>query len=182
MADTRTSAYGSRAVYGSLAYDFDNPELYQEEYSAPPEHTAPPQTQERTRAVPRAGAHVRSRQAVYPLAMVGILAAAVLLVIAIMAQIQLFDISSKTVELEGQLKELQTEQTKLQIAYEGAFNLTEIEQYATSKLGMKKPSADQIYYIDTSSPDKAVIINQTNNDGFFGRVSDFLSGIGAYFR
>ncbi len=119
MADTRGMEYGRGAIYGSLAYDYDNPELYPEEYSAPPETAAPPQTQERTRAVPRAGAHARSKQAVYPLAMLGILVAAVLFVIAIMAQIQLFDISSKTVELETQLKELKTEQTKLQIAYQG---------------------------------------------------------------
>ena len=182
MADAGEREYGSGAVYGSLAYDFDNPELYREEYSVPaPEQTAP-QTQERAKTAARPGAHARSRQAVYPLAILGILVSAVLFVIAIMAQIQLFDISSKTVELEGRLKELKTEQTRLQIAYEGAFNLTEIEQYAISNLGMQKPSADQIFYIDTSSPDRAVIINQASNDGFFGRVSDFLSGIGAYFR
>lgn len=183
MADAGRVEYGRGAVYGSLAYDFDNPELYPEEYSAPmPERAAPPQTREQTRAVARPGAHARSKQAVYPLAILGILVSAVLFVIAIMAQIQLFDISSKTVELEGQLKELKTEQIRLQIAYEGAFNLTEIEQYAISNLGMQKPSADQIFYIDTSSPDRAVIINQANNDGFFGRVSAFLSGIGEYFR
>lgn len=183
MADAGRREYGSRAVYGSLAYDFDNPELYQEEYSVPaPEQTAPPQTQERTQTAVRPGAHARSRQAVYPLAILGILVSAVLFVIAIMAQIQLFDISSKTVELEGRLKELKTEQTRLQIAYEGAFNLTEIEQYAISNLGMQKPSADQIFYIDTSSPDRAVIINQSGSDGFFGRVSDLLSEIGEYFR
>ena len=183
MADAGRTEYGNRAVYGSLAYDFDNPELYGEEYSAPAgEHTAPPQTRERTGAAARPGAHTRSKQAVYPLAMLGILVSAVLFVIAIMAQIQLFDISSKTVELEGRLKELKTEQTRLQIDYEGAFNLTEVEQYAISNLGMRKPSADQIFYIDTSSPDRAVIINQTDNDGFLGRVSEFLSGIAAYFR
>lgn len=183
MADAGRMEYGNRAVYGSLAYDFDNPELYREEYSVPvPEQTAPPQTQEQTRTVARPGAHARSKQSVYPLAILGILVSAVLFVIAIMAQIQLFDISSKTVELEGRLKELKTEQARLQIEYEGAFNLTEIEQYAINNLGMRKPGADQIFYIDTSSPDRAVIINQAGNDGFSGRVSDFLSGIGEYFR
>ncbi|MCM1148982.1 MAG: hypothetical protein NC319_02695 [Butyricicoccus sp.] len=174
--------YGRGAVYGSLAYDYDNPELYPEEYSSAPEPAAPPQTRERAQTATRAQVQARSRQAVYPLAMLGIAVAAVLFVIAIMAQIQLFDISSKTVELQTQLKELQTEQTKLKIAYEGAFNLTEIEQYATSRLGMQKPSADQIYYIDTSLPDRAVIIAQTASNGFFGRMSDLLSEIGAYFR
>ena len=182
MADMGEMKYGRGAVYGSLAYDYDNPELYPEEYSSAPERTAPPQTQERSRTATRAQVQARSRQAVYPLAMLGIAVAAVLFVIAIMAQIQLFDISSKTVGLEAQLKELQTEQTKLQIKYEGAFNLTEIEQYATSRLGMQKPSADQIYYIDTSSPDRAVIIAQTGGSGFFSRVSDLLSEIGAYFK
>ena len=183
MADAVRTEYGNGAVYGSLAYDFDNPELYGEEYSAPvPEYTAPPQTGERTRTAVRPGAHARSKQAVYPLAMLGILVSAVLFVIVIMAQIQLFDISSKTVELEGQLKELKTEQARLQIAYEGAFNLTEVERYAINNLGMQKPSADQIFYIDTSSPDRAVIMNQSNDDGFFSRVSDFLSGIAAYFK
>ena len=182
MADMGRMKYGRGAVYGSLAYDYDNPELYPEEYSAAPESAAPPRTRERAKTATRAQVQARSKQAVYPLAMLGIAVAAVLFVIAIMAQIQLFDVSSKTVELETRLKELQTEQTKLKIAYEGAFNLTEIEQYATSRLGMQKPSADQIYYIDTSSPDRAVIIQQSANSGFFGRVSDFLSGIGAYFK
>ena len=76
----------------------------------------------------------------------------------------------------------QAEQAKLQIAYESAFNLTEIEEYATAQLGMQKPTADQIYYIDTSSPDKAVIVQQTEEDSFVDRVSDFLMGIGEYFR
>ena len=182
MADMGRMKYGRGAVYGSLAYDYDNPELYPDEYSSAPERTAPPQTRERAQTATRAQVQARSRQAVYPLAMLGILVAAILSVIAIMAQIQLFDISSKTVGLETQLKELQTEQTKLRIAYEGAFNLTEIEQYATSRLGMQKPSADQIYYIDTSSPDRAVIIAQNANSGFFGFLADFLSEIGAYFR
>lgn len=182
MAGTREVKYGRGAVYGSLAYDYDNPELYPEEYSAPPESAAPPQTQERTNSATRAQVQARSRQTVYPLAMLGILVAAVLSVIAIMAQIQLFDISSQTVELEAQLKELQTEQIRLQIEYEGAFNLTEIEEYATSRLGMRKPSTDQIYYIDTSSPDRAVIIQQSTGNGFLSMVSAFLSEIGAYFR
>lgn len=183
MADAGRTEYGSGAVYGSLAYDFDSPELYGDEYSAPMgEHTAPAQTEERVRTAARPGVHARSKQAVYPLAVLGILVSAVLFVIVIMAQIQLFDISSETVKLEGQLKELKTEQVRLQIVYEGAFNLTEVEQYAINNLGMQKPSADQIFYIDTASPDRAVIISQTNNDGFFGRVSDFLSGIAAYFK
>lgn len=182
MAASSKTRYGHNAVYGSLAYDFDNPELYPEEYSSPLERTAPPQTREKTAAKPRVHTHARAKQGVSPTAILGMLAAAVLFVIAIMAQIQLFDISSQSVELQSRLSELETEQTKLQIAYESAFNLTEIEEYAITELGMQKPSANQIYYIDTSSPDRAVVVQDRSDDSFVNRVSDFLSGIGAYFR
>ena len=83
--------------------------------------------------------------------------------------------------LETRLQELKTEQTKLRIRYESAFNLAEIEEYASSELGMQKPNANQIAYIDTSAPDKAVVIEDGSETGFVDRVSDFLSGLGAYF-
>ena len=180
--NTYTGAYRQGAVYGSLAYDLNNPELYPEvEYSAPLERTLPgvgertaPRTAVRTRR--------RAKQGVSPAALMGMLAAAVLFVISIMAQIQLMDISSGSVELQNQLSELETQQAKLKIAYESAFNLTEIEEYAVSELGMQKPTADQICYIDTSSPDRAVVVAQANNESFVDRVADFISGIGSYFR
>lgn len=85
-------------------------------------------------------------------------------------------------ELSEQLAELEMQQAKLKIAYESAFNLNEIETYALAELGMQKPTADQIYYIDTSSPDKAVVVQQSANDTLFDRVADFLSELGSYFN
>lgn len=173
--------YGQNSVYGSLAYDFDNPELYPElEYGLPLERPAPPRTGERTatRAKPR----TRSRQGVSLLAITGIFAAAVLFAVTMMARIQLLEITDTSAALEQQLAELETEQTKLKIRYESVFNLTEIEEYATMQLGMQKPSTDQVYYIDTSSPDRAVVVEQGANDSLVDKISDFLSGLGEYFR
>ena len=173
--------YGQGAVYGSLAYDFNNPELYREEYTTA-QPKARPQTQTQTRVRTRARTAVHTRQSIAPLSLVGMLAAAFLLVIAILAQAQMVGISSKSVTLRSELSQLEEEQAKLRIAYESAFNMAEIEDYAIHSLGMQKPRADQIFYIDTSSPDKAVVIANGESAGFVDRVSDYLSGIVEYFR
>ena len=178
---TAKTRYGQNAVYGSLAYDFSNPALYPElDYSRPLDIPAPPKTQERvvTRAVPR------TKQRIAPTAILGFACAAVMLVFALMAQIQLTAVSDETAQLETKLAELETEQTRLLIDYESAFNLTEIEEYAIGTLGMQKPRSDQIYYIEGGAPDKAVILEtaQTEEPGLFDRIGEFLSGLGEYFR
>ncbi len=173
--------YGQGAVYGSLAYDFNNPELYREEYTeAQPK--AHPRVQTQTRVRTRARTVVRTRQSIAPLSLLGMLAAAFLLVTAILAQARIVGISSKSVALQQELTQLEEQQAKLRIDYESAFNMAEIEDYAIHSLGMQKPRADQIFYIDTSSPDKAVVIAGAESTGFVDRVSDYLSGIVEYFR
>lgn len=183
MASQAGNKYGSGAVYGSLAYDFNNPELYPEvEYGIPLERPAPPKPEESTQVRPRVRTRARTKQGVAPGAVLGILVAAALFVVCIMAQVRVMDISARSAELTSQLTELETRQARLKIEYESAFNLAEIEEYATKELGMQKPTADQIYYIDTSSPDRAVVVQQTSNDSLVDRVADFLSGLGEYFR
>ncbi len=177
--------YGQGAVYGSLAYDFNNPELYREEYTAPLPKEQPrtrTQTQTATRIHTRAKTAVRTRQSIAPMSLIGMLTAAFLVVLAILAQAQMVGISSKSVALQQELAALEEQQSKLRIAYESAFNMAEIEDYALHSLGMQKPQADQIFYIDTSSPDKAVVVTNSEKVGFVDRVSDFLSGAAEYFR
>ena len=185
MAAVARRKYGQGAVYGSLAYDFNNPELYADEYASygsTAERAVP-------RAKPQTGTRVRTRaktvrhtkQSIAPSAILGMGIAAFLFVVALMANIALMDVSAGSAELESELDQLREEQTRLLIAYESAFNLTEIEEYATSSLGMQKPKADQIYYIDTSSPDKAMVIADSTEAGLFDRVADIISGIGEYF-
>ena len=181
MATAAAKKYGQGAVYGSLAYDFNHPELYQEEYSAPRTPAAKPRTETQTKVRTRARTAVRTRQGISPMAILGCAVAAFLMIIAITAQITLFDVSGQNVALTTQLAELETEQAKLRIAYESAFNLAEVETYAISELGMQKPSADQIYYIDTSAPDKAVVIADGASETFAERAADFFTGFRAYF-
>ena len=184
MAETAVkNEYGQGAVFGSLAYDFNNPELYRDEYSAAPEHVArpKPQTQTQTKVHTRAKTAVHTKQSIAPASIAGVLVAAFLFVIAIMAQAQLVGISAESVSLQNELAELEDTQTRLKIRYESAFNMSDIEEYATRSLGMQKPRADQICYIDTSASDKAVVIADSESNGFVDRVSDFITGFTAYF-
>ena len=182
MAAVAERRYGQGAVYGSLAYDFDNPELYREEYSRPRTPAAKPQTRTQTHVRTRTRVAVRSRQGISPLSVLGLFVAAVMFVIAITAQINLFAVSSDSVALTKELAVLEEERAKLRIAYERAFNLSEVETYAKETLGMQKPSADQIFYIDTSAADKAVVIASGEGATFTERAADFLSGFQAYFN
>ena len=176
--------YGQGAVYGSLAYDFNHPELYREEYSATPSRTAAPRTQTKTttRVHTRARQVVHSKQSIAPLSIVGLMVAGFLFVISIMAQAQLVAISSESVALQQELKVLEERQDKLLITYESAFNMSDIEDYAMKSLGMQRPQADQIIYIDTSAADKAVVLADESGESFVDSVSNFISGFGTYFR
>lgn len=167
--------YGGGAVQGSLAYDFNHPELYREmpEKTARPQRETATHTAVRTRAV----ASVKTKQSLAPFAIGGLFVAALMLVICLSAQIRLLDISTQSAKLESQLGDLLTEQTKLKIAYESAFNYSEVEEYATKTLGMQKPQADQICYIDTASPDRTEVLAAGMEDNFVDRISDFLTGI-----
>lgn len=185
MANNVNETYGRGAVFGSLAYDFNHPELYagEEEYSQTrePEQQQKTETRVQTRTRPRANPAARSKQGIAPFALIGVFAAAFLTVTAITAQVSVVNISGESIALQSRLAELEEEQTRLRIAYESAFNLAEIEEFATTNLGMQKPNAAQITYIDTSAPDKAVVIGGTEGDSFADRAGDFLSGLGSYF-
>lgn len=184
MAGTAKVKYGQGAVYGSLAYDFNHPELYREEYSTAPNQTAVPGTRTKTatKVHTRARQVVHSKQSIAPLSIVGLMIAAFVFVISIMAQAQLVAISSESVALQQELKALEERQDKLLITYESAFNMSDIEDYAMKSLGMQKPQADQIIYIDTSAADKAIVIADETGESFVDTVSNFISGFTAYFR
>ena len=164
------SEYGRGAVYGSLAYDTPYPEAGSE-----PEETEAVEQQPRHLAVSRAG------QGIAPFSIIGILIAAFLFVTAMTARTRLLDLSTESAALQEEIAELETEQARLRIAYETSFNLADVESYATRVLGMQKPLEDQITYLDIAAPDRAVVVQEKNRDGFVDRVSDFLVGLGAYF-
>ena len=185
--DEFDNGFTQGAVFGSLAYDVNNPflqpgdlpqEELREEVSA-----APPIEETAAAEQPAVHAAAHSRQAIAPFAILGYACAAVLLIVSLFARIQVLTVSDGIVDLQNQLAELETERSKLLIEYESAFNLNDVESYATNVLGMQTPRDDQVCYVDGSSPDKAEIIHSdTESDGFKLRLSDFFGSLGEYFR
>lgn len=172
------NSYPRDAVNGSLAYDLDRPVAEEYLYSAPVDIPAAPRTTDEV--VPESVAV--PKQAIAPMAVLGFAVAAVLLVLSLMARAQLSTASEAVSELESQITALQEEQDKLLIGYESAFNLTEIEDYAINELGMQKPRSDQLYYVNSTAQDKAVILAEdAERVGLADRFGDFISSIVEYF-
>lgn len=162
--------YRRRATYGSLAYNYHGSEAY----AFPPEF--PDQEQQRAaeerfrreqrrsqEKMARRRAAAANKQAFPAFAVLGGLCVAVLLVFTMMARIQLTSVAATTADLQQQLNSLQVEQNQLRIQHEQTFNLSEVEEYALQHLGMQQPRSDQIYYIDSSVPDRAEVMGGDPN-------------------
>lgn len=129
-----------------------------------------------TRAISRKG------QGISLLTVLGFLMAAVLLVMVLLAQIQMTALADSAAGLENRISELKTEQNKLVAAYETTFSLAEVEEYAIEELGMQKPRADQIVYLDgVGAADRAVILEQEEQNMFSLGVSSVLDSLWSYF-
>ena len=172
----RDLRYNSRsAVYGDLAYDLDR-ELRERELGHAGEL---PRTREVTvpAAKPkvRSVSHVQVREAqrVSALSVVGFAAAAVLALLVLMSYIQLTALSAETVELKQQLSALEKENVTLTAQHERMFDLDAVKE-AAAAAGMTKPSSSQIYYIDLSGGDTAVIYQQ-EEPGILSRLLTSLN-------
>ena len=98
-----------------------------------------------------------------------------------MAKIQLTEATDQTARLQTQLETLKTDQNRLLINYEKAFNTTELETYATTQLGMQRARDDQVYYLDSSVPDKAVVIEAKDEDSLAARIRAAFASLAEYF-
>lgn len=180
MAGKRIAGYSTGVVNGSIAYDLGRPDLWPEyDYGRDISIPAAPELEEEVVAARGAV----SSQSVSLSAIVGFAIVAALLVISLFARIQLTQLSDECVSLESSLAELTDTNTKLLIACESEFNMTEIEDYAINTLGMLKPRSSQIYYVSSSVQDHAVVLGDAAGDvSFADRLGDFLSSFASYFR
>lgn len=140
------------AVVGDLAFDLDR------------------QTRERNlrrageagreAALPkvRSVSHVqtRERQRVSVVAVLGFFAVAVLAVFVLMGYAKLTAMSFATVDLQADLKKLNTENVSLTAQYEKMYDLSTVKERAAAE-GMSKPARSQIYYVDLSGGDTAEV-------------------------
>ena len=173
MANPRRRYYDD-----SLAYELTQPVEEEYFYSVDPEDL--PEAPELE--APVAKALPVPRQSVSPGAILGAAVAVVMVVFLVMAQVRMSIANKDVLALENQIKTLQAQQDDLEISYETAFNLTELEDYAVNELGMQKPRSDQIYYVNGAGEDRTVILDDAaRQSSWADRVGDFLCRIAEYF-
>ena len=176
------------AVSGNLAYDFDALERQLEQtgdmgrdlYTAPLEERSADVI---ARAHEHTKARVRTAQHLSPVIVVGYGALAVMLTLLVVCYVQLAAISGSVVAMNKEAAQLESDQVVLQTQYERTYDLASVKE-AAIEAGMSRPSDSQIYYIDLSDPDNAVIY-QDQEEGLLGWLKELGSNILAmveYFR
>lgn len=165
------------ATSGSAAFDLDNPDVWTEFDAEPAIMPEAPVVNEEVVKPKR----LPAAQSLSLTAVIGLAAAAALVVLSLVARVQLTRVSGDCAALESSISALEDEQSKLLIAYESAFNLTEIEDYAMNELGMVKPRNDQIFYISGDTGDKAEILSAGRNLSFADKLGDYLSSFASVF-
>ncbi len=155
------------ATQGNVAYDlsrFDNRLRVREAVEREAQSAA------RLRQVKqRARAQAIARPRVSLWAVLGFMTAMFLMFFIVYSQMQLAEIGSAGAKLKSEINTLQKEQTRLLAERDQKIDLKEIERIATQKLGMVKPSADQIIYINLSGEDHAVVL-RPRDKGFFETI------------
>ena len=181
MAAARELRYGSRgAVYGDLAYSLD---LEVREHALrhageAPRHPAAeqPKPKARPRVRSLSKAEVRQHRKLSVLSVAGVCAAIGLAVLVLMGYIQLTAISSQVVDLQEELEALETENVSLTAQHEQMFDLATVKEVAEAA-GMSQPSSSQIYYIDLSRGDSAVVYQQEEPNLFSRLLTSLNHGI-----
>ncbi len=178
--------YASRtAVHGSNAYDLKQAAAAQAiPQSAPvyaPEHEVRPAPERQARPSAKPASKTQRYYGVSLFAVTGFVLVAVMMVFVVLAQIKFTEISDETAQLKTQLSALSETERKLQIDYEAAFDINEIEDYATNVLGMAKPVESQIGTVTAAAQDKAVVIS-AGQSGEGESLTTFLSSLTAYFK
>lgn len=170
----KTAFYGNNYISGTAAQEFVTyPREAERKVIIPAPRLEHEQPATHTKA--------RYSQSVSPAIILGLACAAMILVFSLMAKVQFTSVAGETVSLEARLTELKTEQNRLLIKYESIFNMCEIEKYATSQLGMQRPRDEQIFYLSSTVPDKAVVLDSREEKGLLGYLDNLLNSIGEYF-
>ena len=107
-----------------------------------------------------------------------------LVVVLLMGFVQLTQISNSVTEMKTEMGQLSDERVTLLTRYEQTFEMAAIKE-AAEGLGMSKPSAGQIEYVELGGPDKAVVYAAGKDgvlDKFFASVEDGVGAVVEYFR
>lgn len=119
---------------------------------------------------------LREARRVSVLALLSAVSVAALAVFVLMNYIQLTVLSADVVELRSELKVLEKENVILTTQYEQMFDLASVKD-AAEAAGMIKPSGSQVYYVDISGGDTAMVYCQEERGFLDGLLESLHHGI-----
>ena len=126
----------------------------------------------------------KARPAIAPLALVGLAAVTLLLLMVVYSYVQLYEATDRVGTLNSQLASTQAETAKLRSTFESRIDLAEIEVRA-KELGMTLPSSRQTVYLNIAGADHAEVL-QVDQRSFAEKAWDALTdsfhGVLEYFR
>ena len=163
-----THQYHNSLVYGNLAYDLKREELEHHLRHAGEERREETVARPAVKSVAAAKPLVREAQRVSILSVVGFAAVAVMAVMVLMNYVTLTQLSSDVVSLKRELAALETDNVTLTAEYQQMYDLAAVKEVALAN-GMAKPVSGQVYYMDLSSGDSAVVY-QTESPNVLSRL------------
>ena len=183
MSDYANVLFGNLAYNnaGTAAPDITYPrEVEPQTEEAVPAARPRPQTEERVRANTKAKPKVSQPLPLF--AILGTIAVAFVMILLLQSHVKLTELSNEAALFEGKIADLKVKQARLEIDYEKAFDLEEVEAYAMAELGMVKAGNEQIVFINNTLDDKAVILNPNGVTSLTSKVKTFFSNIIAYLK
>jgi len=174
--------YARKATYGNVAYDFERVRRgYEVEI---PAETVKEPAKVKKAAVKKVYKTAQRTRSISVFSVVGFLAIAVLVVLILLANVQLTEISSNATQARESIAALEQEQAQLLVEYETTFNLNEIRNYAIDKLGMVEAVDGEMVTVGGVSADKAIVLGEASNggDNVFSGIKTFLTSIREYFN
>ena len=149
---------------GSAAYDYRSNAVPKPRPAVLPEE----KPVQHTKKLPKA------KPVIAPLAVLGIVAAALLLLMVVYSYVQLYETKGRVDELSSQLTEARANTAKLRSTYESRIDLAAIEARA-KELGMTLPSSRQTVYLNVAGADHAEVL-QVDERSYFEKAWDALTG------
>jgi len=103
------------------------------------------------------------------------------MVFVVLAQINYNETAAESVRLSMHINDLSERYRALELSFESAVEIKEVERFARDELGMSRPDAGQIIIISSTPRDSAVIISHGDDRGIQG-FGNFLKSLTDYFR
>ena len=116
----------------------------------------------------------RTKLVVAPVAVIGLLVTAFLLLMVVYSYVQLYETTTQVGKLESQLSSAQADTAKLRSTYESRIDLAWIEARA-KELGMTLPSARQTVYLNIAGADHAEVL-QVDERSYLEKAWDAVTG------